>query len=436
MCIRDSIETIFDTLNAKAAIHAAERLFEETGVRLPVFLSGTIVDMSGRTLSGQTNEAFWNSVAHARPLAVGLNCALGAKDMMPYVENLGRCCDTYVFAYPNAGLPNAMGGYDQTGPEMAEELRPFLEQGLLNALGGCCGSAATHIKSLADMAAGYGPRKRHDVPPLMRISGLEPLNYEPDAEGPGGLRRTFLNIGERCNVAGSMMYKKAIVDGDYEKAAAIALKQVQQGADVLDINMDDGLIEGEAAMIKFVNLLVSDPEISRVPFMIDSSKFHVVQAGLKCSQGKCIVNSISLKEGEQAFKEAARGVKRHGAAVVVMAFDEEGQAATESEKVRICQRAYRILVEEVGFFPEDIIFDPNILTIGTGLAEHNNYGLDFIRATREIKRLCPGSKVSGGVSNIAFSFRGNEAVRRAFHSAFLHHACAAGMDMGLSLIHI
>ena len=425
------IETIFDTLNAKAAIHAAERLFEETGVRMPVFLSGTIVDMSGRTLSGQTNEAFWNSVAHARPLAVGLNCALGAKDMMPYIENLGRCCDTHVFAYPNAGLPNAMGGYDQTGPEMAEELRPFLEKGLLNALGGCCGSAARHIKCLAEMAAGYEPRKRHDVPPRMRISGLEPLNYEPDAAGPGGLRRTFLNIGERCNVAGSMMYKKAIVDGDYEKAAAIALKQVQQGADVLDINMDDGLIEGEAAMTKFVNLLVSDPEISRVPFMIDSSKFHVVQAGLKCSQGKCIVNSISLKEGEKAFKEAARGVQRHGAAVVVMAFDEEGQAATEAEKVRICQRAYRILVEEVGFFPEDIIFDPNILTIGTGLAEHNNYGLDFIRATREIKRVCPGAKVSGGVSNIAFSFRGNEAVRRAFHSAFLHHACAAGMDMGI-----
>merc|ERR1719301_60133 len=318
---------------------------------------------------------------------------------MPYIENLGRCCDTHVFAYPNAGLPNAMGGYDQTGPEMAEELRPFLEKGLLNALGGCCGSAARHIKCLAEMAAGYEPRKRHDVPPRMRISGLEPLNYEPDAAGPGGLRRTFLNIGERCNVAGSMMYKKAIVDGDYEKAAAIALKQVQQGADVLDINMDDGLIEGEA--------------------------------GLKCSQGKCIVNSISLKEGEKAFKEAARGVQRHGAAVVVMAFDEEGQAATEAEKVRICQRAYRILVEEVGFFPEDIIFDPNILTIGTGLAEHNNYGLDFIRATREIKRVCPGAKVSGGVSNIAFSFRGNEAVRRAFHSAFLHHACAAGMDMGI-----
>ena len=426
------IETIFDTLNAKAAIHAAERLFEARGTRTPVFISGTIVDKSGRTLSGQTNEAFWNSVAHVKPLAVGLNCALGATDMLPYLENLGRCCDCFILAYPNAGLPNAMGGYDQTGPELAEEMRPYLEKGAANAIGGCCGCTDAHIKSMAEMAATapYPLRKTHPVPPLMRISGLEPLNYEP-GEGPGGMRKTFLNIGERCNVAGSMMYKKAIVDGDYEKAAGIALKQVQQGADILDINMDDGLIEGEAAMTRFVNLLISDPEISRVPFMIDSSKFHVVQAGLKCAQGKCIVNSISLKEGEAAFKEAARGVKRHGAAVVVMAFDEEGQAATEVDKVRICQRAYRILVEEVGFFPEDIIFDPNILTIGTGLAEHNNYGLDFIRATREIKRLCPGSKVSGGVSNVAFSFRGNEAVRRAFHSAFLHHACAAGMDMGI-----
>ena len=422
------IETIFDTLNAKAAIYAVEKYFEDKNYRIPVFISGTIVDMSGRTLSGQTNEAFWNSVQHAKPMAIGLNCALGAKDMVPYVENLGTCADCFVFAYPNAGLPNAMGGYDQKGPEMAEECRAFFEKGLLNGIGGCCGSGPEHIKCLAELAAAYPPRAKHGVEPKLRISGLEPFNYTPAAED---MRSTFISIGERCNVAGSMMYKKAIVDGDYEKAAGIALKQVQQGAHVLDINMDDGLIDGEAAMTKFVNLLISDPEISRVPFMIDSSKFHVVEAGLKCAQGKCIVNSISLKEGEAQFKQHARVVKRHGAAVVVMAFDEEGQAATEADKVRICQRAYRILVEEVGYFPEDIIFDPNILTIGTGLAEHNNYAVDFINATREIKRVCPGSKISGGVSNIAFSFRGNEAVRRGFHSAFLHHACAAGMDMGI-----
>ncbi|PNH00078.1 Methionine synthase, partial [Tetrabaena socialis] len=422
------VETIFDTLNAKAALFALEQFFSDHGIRLPVFISGTIVDNSGRTLSGQTNEAFWNSTSHARPVAVGLNCALGAKDMLAYIANLSACADCYVFCYPNAGLPNAMGGYDQKGPAMAEEIRPFCEAGLVNAIGGCCGTGPEHIAAIKTMASSYKPRQRPVIDPLMRLSGLEPLNYQPD---PSNMRRTFLNIGERCNVAGSIVFKRAIINSDFDAAVAIALKQVQQGADVLDINMDDGLIDGAAAMTRFVNLLVSDPEISRVPFMIDSSKFSIVEAGLKCSQGKCIVNSISLKEGEDAFRRHAEIVKRHGAAVVVMAFDEQGQAATCEDKVRICCRAYRILVEQVAFNPEDIIFDPNILTVGTGMAEHNNYAVDFILATREIKRLCPGAKISGGVSNIAFSFRGNEAVRRGFHSAFLHHACAAGMDMGI-----
>eukprot|EP00877_Chromochloris_zofingiensis_P009668 jgi/Chrzof1/4955/Cz15g06070.t1 len=422
------VETIFDTLNAKAAVYSLEKFFAAKGVRIPVFISGTIVDNSGRTLSGQTNEAFWNSISHAKPLAVGLNCALGASDMQKYVANLSQCADCYVFCYPNAGLPNAMGGYDQKGSEMAEEIRPFCEEGLLNAIGGCCGSGPEHIAAVRAMGSQYPARKLHAVEPLMRISGLEPLNYQPDVSN---MRRTFLNIGERCNVAGSIMFKKAIINNDYDTALNIALKQVQQGADVLDINMDDGLIDGVSAMIKFGNLCIADPEISRVPFMIDSSKFHIVEAGLKCAQGKCIVNSISLKEGEEAFKHHAKVVKMHGAAVVVMAFDETGQAATSEDKVRMCQRAYRILVEEVGFNPQDIIFDPNILTVGTGMAEHNNYAVDFIEAVREIKRVCPGCKISGGVSNIAFSFRGNEAVRRGFHSAFLHHACAAGMDMGI-----
>ncbi|KAJ9513004.1 hypothetical protein QJQ45_029222 [Haematococcus lacustris] len=422
------VETIFDTLNAKAAIFALERLFSDLGFRIPVMISGTIVDNSGRTLSGQTNEAFWTSVQHAKPFAIGLNCALGASDMKKYIANLSQCADCYVFCYPNAGLPNAMGGYDQKGEEMAAEIRPFCEENLVNAIGGCCGSTPEHIAAIRQMASAFPARPVHSVPPLLRLSGLEPLNYQPD---PNNMRSTFLSIGERCNVAGSMLYKKAIVDGNWEKAIHIALKQVQAGAHVLDINMDDGLIEGVSAMTKFVNLLVSDPEISRVPFMIDSSKFHIVEAGLKCSQGKCIVNSISLKEGEEQFRRQAAVVKKHGAAVVVMAFDEQGQAAGYADKVRICQRAYRILVEEVGIFPEDVIFDPNILTVGTGMAEHNNYAVDFIRATREIKRVCPGAKISGGVSNIAFSFRGNEAVRRAFHSAFLYHACKAGMDMGI-----
>ena len=422
------VETIFDTLNAKAAMFAIDLFFEKWGKKIPVFVSGTIVDNSGRTLSGQTNEAFWNSMSHSKPIAIGLNCALGAKDMVPYIENLSKAADCWVFCYPNAGLPNAMGGYDQKGPEMAEDCRVFPEMNLINAIGGCCGTTDEHIGCLAEMVSKFKPREKHGVKDIMRLSGLQPFNYDPDVND---YRKTFINLGERCNVAGSSIFKKAIVDGNYEKALAIALKQVENGAHVIDVNMDDGLIDGESAMIRFVNLMVSEPDVSKVPFMIDSSKFHVVEAGLKCSQGKCIMNSISLKGGQEEFLKHARTVKRHGAAVVVMAFDEEGQAASESEKVRICMRAYKLLVEEVGFNPQDIIFDPNILTIGTGMEEHNNYAVDFINATREIKRLCPGSKISGGVSNLAFSFRGNEPVRRAFHSAFLYHACKAGMDMGI-----
>ena len=422
------VETIFDTLNAKAAMFAIDKFFANWGQKIPVFVSGTIVDNSGRTLSGQTNEAFWNSMSHSKPIAIGLNCALGAKDMVPYIENLSKAADCWVFCYPNAGLPNAMGGYDQKGHEMADDCRVFPEKGLINAIGGCCGTTDDHIGCLAKMVSEFKPRKKHPVKDIMRLSGLEPFNYDPDVND---YRKTFINLGERCNVAGSTIFKKAIVDGNYEKALAIALKQVENGAHVIDVNMDDGLIDGESAMTRFVNLMVSEPDVSKVPFMIDSSKFHVVEAGLKCSQGKCIMNSISLKGGEEEFLKHATIVKRHGAAVVVMAFDEEGQAATEAEKVRICMRAYKLLVEKVGFNPQDIIFDPNILTIGTGMEEHNNYGVDFINATREIKRLCPGCKISGGVSNLAFSFRGNEPVRRAFHSAFLYHACKAGMDMGI-----
>ena len=403
------VETIFDTLNAKAALFAVNKYFANWGKKIPVFVSGTIVDNSGRTLSGQTNEAFWNSVSHAKPIAIGLNCALGAQDMVPYIDNLSKCADCWVFAYPNAGLPNAMGGYDQKGPEMAKDCETFFEKNLLNAIGGCCGTTAEHIASLAELGARYKPRQRHDVPEQMRLSGLLPFNYEPNEKD---MRKSFINLGERCNVAGSSIFKKAVVDGNFEKALAIALKQVENGAHVIDINMDDGLIDGKSAMTKFVNLLVSEPDASKVPFMIDSSKFDVVEAGLKCSQGKCIMNSISLKAGQDQFLKDAALVKAHGAAVVVMAFDEEGQAATEAEKVRICCRAFKLLVEEVGFNPQDIIFDPNILTIGTGMEEHNNYAVDFINATREIKRLCPGCKISGGVSNLAFSFRGNEPVRR------------------------
>lgn len=421
------VETIFDTLNAKAAIFAIDTYFAETPEyeRKPVFISGTIVDKSGRTLSGQTTEAFWTSIEHAKPMAVGLNCALGAKDMRSYIERLGRCSDAYIICYPNAGLPNAMGGYDQTGPEMADELSSFSKERLCNIVGGCCGSTPVHIASIVELFKKMPPR----APPkplsnMMRLCGLEPFVLDP------GLVR-FVNVGERCNVAGSGFFKKHVMAGNYEKMQEIALKQVNNGAQVLDINFDEGLLDSHAVMRKFCNLLATEPDVARVPFMIDSSKFDVVEQGLQCIQGKCIVNSISLKVGEAEFIRHAELVKRYGAAVVVMAFDEEGQAATKMEKVRICTRAYNILVDKVKFNPNDIIFDPNILTVATGIDEHNNYAKDFFEATEIIRRDLPHCHISGGVSNISFSFRGNNALREAMHSVFLYYGISKGMDMGI-----
>lgn len=421
------VETIFDTLNAKAAIFAIEKYFDENPEheRKPVFISGTIVDMSGRTLSGQTTEAFWTSVSHAKPMAVGLNCALGAKDMRQYIERLGRCSDAYIICYPNAGLPNAMGGYDQTGPEMAAEMEPFSKDRLCNIVGGCCGSTPAHIKAIVETFSKTAPKSPpHPLPEMMRLSGLEQFILDP------ALVR-FVNVGERCNVAGSMFFKKQVLGGNYEKMQEIALKQVNNGAQVLDINFDEGLLDSHAVMRKFCNLLATEPDVAKVPFMIDSSKFDVVEQGLQCIQGKCIVNSISLKVGVDEFIRHAKLVKRYGAAVVVMAFDEQGQAATRDDKVRICSRAYKILVEDVKFNPNDIIFDPNILTVATGIEEHNNYAKDFFEATRIIKDTLPYCHISGGVSNISFSFRGNNALREAMHSAFLFHGISHGMDMGI-----
>lgn len=421
------VETIFDTLNAKAAIFAIETFFEERPEfeRKPVFISGTVVDKSGRTLSGQTTEAFWNSIAHAKPVAVGLNCALGAKDMYPYIETLARCSDAYIICYPNAGLPNAMGGYDQTGPEMAVEMEPLSSNRLCNIVGGCCGSTPSHIKAIVEQFSKNPPRPApKPLPRLMRLSGLEPFTLDPQFV-------RFVNIGERCNVAGSAFFKKQVLAGNYDKMQDIALKQVNNGAQVLDINFDEGLLDSYASMRKFCNLLATEPDIAKVPFMIDSSKFDVVETGLQCLQGKCIVNSISLKVGEEDFIRHATLVKKYGAAVVVMAFDEEGQAATKEDKVRICTRAYRILVDKVKFDPCDIIFDPNILTVATGIEEHNNYAKDFFEASMIIRRDLPYCHISGGVSNISFSFRGNNALREAMHSAFLYHGISKGMDMGI-----
>lgn len=421
------VETIFDTLNAKAALFAIDKYFEENPQmeRRPIFISGTIVDMSGRTLSGQTTEAFWISVEHSKPMAVGLNCALGAKDMRQYIERLGRCSDAYIICYPNAGLPNAMGGYDQTGPEMAEEMSPFSRDRLCNIVGGCCGSTPTHIKSIYDVFSKVAPKPPpKPLPNMMRLSGLEPFFLDPSLV-------RFVNVGERCNVAGSMFFKKQVIAGKYEKMQEIALKQVNNGAQVIDINFDEGLLDSHAVMRKFCNLLATEPDVAKVPFMIDSSKFEVVEQGLQCIQGKCIVNSISLKVGEEEFIRHAKIVKRYGAAVVVMAFDEEGQAATRDDKIRICTRAYNILVDTIGFNPNDIIFDPNILTVATGIEEHNNYAVDFFEATKIIKETLPHCHISGGVSNISFSFRGNNALREAMHSAFLYHGISNGMDMGI-----
>jgi 5-methyltetrahydrofolate--homocysteine methyltransferase len=418
------IETVIDTLNAKAAIYAALTLFDQTGVSVPIGVSGTITDASGRVLSGQTAEAFWNSIRHAQPLFVGLNCALGGQQLRPYIEELATVArDTYVCAYPNAGLPNAFGEYDETPQQTADILREYGERGLINIAGGCCGTTPEHIRLLREGLKGRAPRALTQLPRKCRLSGLEPLNIDDDS--------LFVNVGERTNVTGSAKFRKLIEANDYAAALEVARQQVASGAQVIDVNMDEGMLESESAMTRFLNLVAAEPDIARVPVMIDSSKWTVLEAGLKCVQGKAIVNSISLKEGEETFIAHAREVRRYGAAAVVMAFDERGQADTIERRVAICKRAYDILTERVGLAAEDIIFDPNIFAVATGIEEHNSYGLAFIEATRMIKQELPHVRVSGGVSNVSFSFRGNDPVREAMHSVFLYHAIAAGMDMGI-----
>lgn len=417
------IETIFDTLNAKAAIFAVETLFEEEGRRWPVVISGTITDASGRTLSGQTTEAFWHSVRHAQPLLVGLNCALGAKEMRPFLADLARVADTFVSAYPNAGLPNAFGEYDEAAEETAAIVAEFAEAGLVNLVGGCCGTTPDHIGAIARAVADKAPREVPTVRPALRLAGLEPVSVDEDS--------LFVNIGERTNVTGSARFKKLIKDGDYDTGLSVAAQQVESGAQVIDVNMDEGMLDGVAAMDRFLKLVASEPDISRVPLMVDSSKWEVIEAGLKCVQGKPIVNSISMKEGEETFRQQARLVRRYGAAAVVMAFDEDGQADTLERRKEICARAYRILVDEVGFDPHDIIFDPNVFAVATGIEEHAAYGTDFIEACRWIRENLPGAHVSGGISNVSFSFRGNNPVREAIHAVFLFHAVRAGLDMGI-----
>ncbi|WP_292672824.1 methionine synthase [Nocardioides sp.] len=417
------IETIFDTLNAKAAIFAVETVFEEYGRRWPVVISGTITDASGRTLSGQVTEAFWDSVRHVNPLAVGLNCALGAKEMRPYIAEMSRIADSFVSCYPNAGLPNAFGEYDEAPEETAAFIREFAESGFVNLVGGCCGTTPDHIAAIAQAVEGRERREPQGLEPAMRLAGLEPFTITEDS--------LFVNVGERTNITGSARFRNLIKDGDYDAALAVAAQQVENGAQVIDINMDEGMIDGVAAMDRFTKLVASEPDISRVPVMVDSSKWEVIEAGLKNIQGKPIVNSISMKEGEEKFREQARLCRKYGAAAVVMAFDEDGQADNLERRKAICERAYRILVDEVGFPPEDIIFDPNVFAVATGIEEHASYGLDFIEATRWIKENLPGAKVSGGISNVSFSFRGNNPVREAIHAVFLYHAIEAGLDMGI-----
>jgi 5-methyltetrahydrofolate--homocysteine methyltransferase len=417
------IETIIDTLNAKAAIMAIEEVADETGVHPPVMISATITDRSGRILSGQTIEAFWISVAHARPFCVGINCALGAAEMRPYMAELSRVATCWTHCYPNAGLPNAFGEYDEGPAETSGELGAFAEGGLVNMMGGCCGTTPDHIRAIAAAAEGRAPRARPVPVPLTRLSGLEPLEVRPDAN--------FLMIGERTNVTGSKRFARLITSGDYATALEVAAEQVRSGANIIDVNMDEAMLDSEAAMTTFLNMVATEPDIARVPIMVDSSKWSVIEAGLRCVQGKAVVNSISMKEGEEEFLERARLARRYGAAMVVMAFDEQGQADTVERKVEICERAYRLLVERAGVPPEDIVFDPNIFAVATGIEEHNGYAMAFIEATRLIKERCPGAKVSGGVSNLSFSFRGNDVVREAMHSAFLFHATRAGMDMGI-----
>jgi 5-methyltetrahydrofolate--homocysteine methyltransferase len=417
------VETIFDTLNAKAALFAIDEEFERAGVRLPIMISGTITDASGRTLSGQTVRAFWNSVRHARPLSIGLNCALGARELRPHVEELARIADVYVSAHPNAGLPNAMAEYDEQPRETATFIRDWAESGWLNITGGCCGTTPDHIRAIAEAVTPLKPRAVPECPPLLRLSGLEPLDIGEDS--------LFVNVGERTNVTGSKAFARLILAGDYAQALSVARQQVESGAQVIDVNMDEAMLDSQAAMTRFLQLIASEPDIARVPIMIDSSKWSVIEAGLKCVQGKCIVNSISLKAGEAEFIQQAKLARRYGAAVVVMAFDERGQADSLERKTAICERCYRILTRDVGFPPEDIIFDPNIFAIATGIEEHNRYGLDYIEAVAWIRRHLPHAKTSGGVSNLSFSFRGNDPVREAMHTAFLYHATRAGMTMGI-----
>ncbi|MBK8355646.1 MAG: methionine synthase [Saprospiraceae bacterium] len=417
------IETITDTLNCKAALFAIDQIFEERGESLPIMISGTITDQSGRTLSGQTVEAFWISVSHMPLLSVGLNCALGAEEMRPHIEEVSRISDCFISAYPNAGLPNEMGEYDQDPHEMGDHMHDFALSGFVNIVGGCCGTTPEHIKEMVETVSKIAPRPLVEQPNYTMLSGMEALVFRPELN--------FVNVGERTNVTGSKKFEKLIKKKDYNTALEVALQQVEGGAQILDVNMDEGLLDSHAAMVEFLNLVMSEPDIAKLPIMIDSSKWSVIEAGLKCVQGRCVVNSISMKEGVEQFKEQAKLVRRYGAAAVVMAFDEDGQADTIERKVSICQRAYKILTEEIGFRPQDIIFDPNIFAIATGIEEHNNYAVYFIEACRQIKATCPGAKISGGVSNISFSFRGNDRVREAIHSSFLYHAIQAGMDMGI-----
>ena len=417
------VETVFDTLNAKAALFAIQQYFERHGTVLPIMISGTITDASGRTLSGQTTEAFYNSLRHVKPLSIGLNCALGASELRQYVEELSRVSETFVSAHPNAGLPNEFGEYDESPEQMAAEIEQWAASGFLNIIGGCCGTSPAHIQAIAEAVGKHPPRTLPEIEKQCRLSGLEPLNIGPDS--------LFVNVGERANVTGSARFKRLILDEQYDEALDVCREQVENGAQIIDINMDEAMLDGERAMTTFLNLIASEPDIARVPVMVDSSKWNIIEAGLKCIQGKGVVNSISLKEGEQPFIEHARKVRNYGAAMVVMAFDEEGQADTRERKLEICTNSYRILTEVVGFPAEDIIFDPNIFAVATGIEEHNNYAVDFIEATREIKQTLPHALVSGGVSNVSFSFRGNNPVREAIHSVFLYHAIKAGMDMGI-----
>ncbi|WP_438951795.1 methionine synthase [Porticoccus sp.] len=417
------IETVFDTLNAKAAVFAVQAVFEKLGTELPLMISGTITDASGRTLSGQTPEAFWNSLAHARPFSIGLNCALGAKELRPHIAELSRVANTLVSAHPNAGLPNEFGEYDESAAEMAEIVEEFAQSGLINILGGCCGTTPEHIRAIAEAVASKATRQVPEIMPACRLSGLEPFNITAES--------LFVNVGERCNVTGSARFKSLVMNGDYDTALQVARQQVEDGAQIIDVNMDEGMLDAVEAMTTFLKLVASEPDISRIPLMIDSSKWHVIEAGLKWAQGKCVVNSISLKEGEESFVEQAKLCLRYGAAVVVMAFDEDGQADNLTRRKEICQRCYDILVNQVGFPPQDIIFDPNVFAVATGIDEHNNYAMDFIEASSWITQNLPYALISGGISNVSFSFRGNNPVREAIHSVFLYHAIRAGLRIGI-----